>query len=314
MTDYAEKTFRSKDGLDLYYRDYAGPAEARHTLLCLPGLTRNSRDFEDLAAHLSQKHRVLCIDFRGRGKSAYAPNPMTYQPPTYVQDVNELLKAEQVTEAVFIGTSLGGLVSMLAANVVRHRVKAVVLNDVGPDIDTDGLDRIKTYLGKITVLDSWDDAVTGIKFLNGHVYPDWTDDQWLSMARKLCVEDAEGKIRPDYDPNIAIPFDNVAPVATRDLWPFFTALKGLPVLAIRGATSDILSDDTFQKMKVVCPHLRQAIVPRVGHAPYLMEPEALTAIEALLDELPADRGSLKGLMRRLGSLYYLMRAISKTRQ
>lgn len=313
MTDYAEKTFRSKDGLELYYRDYAGPTEARHTLLCLPGLTRNSRDFEDLAAYLSQKDRVLCIDFRGRGKSAYAADPMTYQPPTYVQDVNELLKIENVTEAVFIGTSLGGLVSMLAANVIRHRVKAIVLNDVGPDIDPEGLDRIKTYLGKVTVLDSWEDVVAGIKFLNGHVYPDWADDQWLSMARKLCVEDAGGKIRADYDTNIAVPFDNVAPVATRDLWPFFAALKGFPVLAIRGETSDILSNDTFNKMKHVYPDLRQAVVPRIGHAPYLMEPEALSAIESLLDGLRADRGPLKGVMRRFASAYYLMRAISKLR-
>lgn len=314
MTDYTEKTFRSKDGLDLYYRDYAGPSKTRHTLLCLPGLTRNSRDFEDLAAHLSQKDRVLCIDFRGRGKSAYAADPMTYQPPTYVQDVNELLKTERVTEAVFIGTSLGGLVSMLAANVIRHRVKAIVLNDVGPYIDPDGLERIKTYLGKIAVLDSWDDAVAGIRFLNGHVYPDWTDDQWLDMAKKLCVEGADGKIRPDYDKDIAVPFQSTGPTADVDLWPFFTALKGLPVLAIRGETSDILSEDTFKKMKNVCPHLRQAVVPRIGHAPYLMEPEALSAIESLLDDLQADRGPLKGLIRRLASLFYLIRAISKTRQ
>jgi pimeloyl-ACP methyl ester carboxylesterase len=314
MTAYADRTYTSHDGLELYYREYPGPPSPRHTILCLPGLTRNSRDFEELAEHLAKTDRVLCADLRGRGRSAYAKDPMTYQPPVYVQDVNALLEHAGAEDAVFIGTSLGGLVTVLCANLIRHRVKAVIINDIGPEIDPDGLGRIQAYLTTDTAFATWEEAAAAAKTLNGHVYPDWTEAQWIIMAKKLCAVQPDGKIRTDYDKAIAVPFGQLGPAANIDLWPFFAALHGLPALAIRGEISDLLSDTIFKKMKTNCPTLQQVVVPGIGHAPYLMEPEARSAIDSLLEGLPQTRRLIQRVKNRFTSVYYFFRAVRLSRK
>ncbi|MCB2107891.1 MAG: alpha/beta hydrolase [Rhodobacteraceae bacterium] len=285
MTAFTGKTFQSKDGLRLYYRDYSGPSAASPVVLCLPGLTRNGRDFEDVADHLSQKYRVLCADLRGRGRSAYADDPMTYQPPTYVEDVVRLLDAAGIDKAVFIGTSLGGLVSMFTATLHRDRVRAIVLNDVGPEIEPAGLDRIRGYVGKQSGYADWAAATASVKTLNAHVYPKWSDAEWELMTRRLCAPRDDGKIYTDYDARIAMPFNQEGPVAHVDLWPMFAGLKGIPLLALRGALSDIISQKTLDKMAATLPDMNTVLVPDVGHAPYLMEPDARAAIDAFLAKL-----------------------------
>ena len=162
MTDgYADRYFTNRDGLRLHYCDYPGSAE-RPPLLCLPGLTRNSRDFADLAERLSPRFRVLALDFRGRALSDYDPIPARYLPPTYLYDVIELLDELGLSQAVFIGTSLGGLVTMLMAVVAPDRIAASIINDVGPDVNPGGIDRIKTYVGKDVRYKDWDAAADAI--------------------------------------------------------------------------------------------------------------------------------------------------------
>lgn len=289
MSKYSEHTYTSTDGLRLYYRDYAAPRETAPVLLCLPGLTRNSRDFDDLAEHLRNRYRVLCADLRGRGKSEYATDPLTYSPPVYVQDVEKLLMAAEVEAAGFIGTSLGGLLTMMAASMIRHRVRAAVLNDVGPVIDPTGVARISSYVGNTPEYDSWESAAKGYRALNQDVFPTWDDKDWMRTVRRTCAERSDGSIRADYDPNIAVPMRESGPEPAIDLWSLFEALSGIPTLAIRGELSDILSAQTLVEMQVRLPSLRQVVVPCVGHAPVLSESESIKAIDGFLNEcLPAS--------------------------
>jgi len=282
--------------------------------VCLHGLTRNARDFEELAPHLAQRDRVLCLDFRGRGESGYAADPMSYQPTVYAQDVKALLDAADVKDAVFIGTSLGGLVTMICANVIRHRVKAAVLNDIGPVLGSEGMARIHTYVASDPAYASWDECVAALKDLNSHVFPENTDADWLVMAKRLCRLHDDGTIRTDYDKNLAVPFKMIDPEKPVDLWPFYDALKGIPTLAIRGGTSDLFSEETLVHMKTVYPGLRQTTVPGIGHAPYLMEQEAISAIESLLNDVPARTNLLKRAVKRVTSLFYFLHAVKLAQQ
>lgn len=284
MSNFREHTFTSTDGLKLYYRDYTGPSETAPVLLCLPGLTRNSRDFEDLARHLGSRYRVLCADLRGRGKSEYATDPMTYSPPVYVRDIERLLSAAGVKAAGFIGTSLGGLLTMMAAGKIRHRVKAAILNDIGPVVDPAGLRRISSYVGNTPEYDSWESAAQGFRELNQAVFPSWNDEDWMRMVGRSCAEQSDGRIRTDYDAGIAIPMRQGGAAPAIDLWSLFEGLRGIPTLAIRGELSDILSAKTFAEMQARLPELHQVLVPRVGHAPVLSECEAIEAINGFLDE------------------------------
>src|SRR5262249_38785001 len=156
-----------------HYREYAGPADAPFTVICIPGLTRNARDFEALAPHLAERYRVLCVELRGRGLSQYAPDPMTYVPLTYVRDVAALLDHAGLAHAALIGTSLGGMVSMLLTAMMPARVLGVVLNDVGTEVDPRGLARIASYVGKTPPVVTWDDAAKAIQYLDGAIYPDY---------------------------------------------------------------------------------------------------------------------------------------------
>ena len=256
MTAYTSRFYTSHDGLKLHYRDYAGPADARLTVVCIPGLTRNARDFEDLAPHLAQTYRVLCPELRGRGLSEYAKDPFTYTPPNYVKDMASLLAAERLKHVALIGTSLGGIVSMVLAAIMPQRLLGVVLNDIGPEIDPGGVARIGSYLGKAKPAANWDEAAAAIKELDGKVFPDYAGDIWIKMAKRRYAEAPDGTLRADYDFNIAKPFSTGA--GNADLKPFFRSLRRLPTLAIRGGTSDLLKPDAFNRMKYMVPTLQQA--------------------------------------------------------
>ena len=274
----------SRDGLSLYYRDYAGPSD-RSPLLCLPGLTRNSRDFEAFANRYAGRFRVIAPDFRGRGLSERDPQPERYLPPTYAADVLQLLDELGIDRAVFVGTSLGGLVTMLIAGTQPQRIAATILNDIGPELDQSGLDRIRSYVGRPVRFRDWDEAADYVSGVNRGLPASNGHDDWLRAARRLCKEDGDGIVF-DYDMAIAEPFNQRNDGAlTFDMWPFFRKLEGVPLLILRGELSDLLSPSGAQAMVEAQPDAELVTVPGVGHAPDLTEPEAVAAIDWLLDRL-----------------------------
>ncbi len=302
---FISRFYTSPDGLKLHYRDYAGPPDARLTVVCIPGLTRNARDFEDVAPHLASRYRVICAELRGRGLSAYASDPMTYVPATYVRDIIALLDSAGLMRVAVIGTSLGGIISMILASVVPHRLLGVVINDIGPELDPVGLARIGSYVGRSKPVHTWDEAAAAIEAIDGAIFPEYKVADWVRMARRRFVEAPEGGLKANYDLNISKPF--IATARAVDLWPFFKSFRMMPILAIRGALSDLLSTGIFEKMQAAVPNLMRVTVPNRGHAPYLDEPEARGAIDAFLDSLPRAIGPLTALKRKAASMTLLLR-------
>ena len=280
---YEERSWQSADGLELYFRDYAGPkGYDGPPVLCMHGLTRNSRDFADLAEHIAATRRVIVPEMRGRGESAYASESASYNPSQYVEDVEKLLAEEGIDRFISIGTSMGGLMTMMLAAAKPGRIAGVVMNDIGPAIETAGLERIGTYVGQGRSYPTWVHAARSLRMTHGEAFPDYDLDQWLAMAkRNLCVNQ-NGRIGYDYDMAIAEPFKEPDGAAPADLWPAFDALAGVPMLLVRGALSDLLSPQTVAEMQRRNPTMNVVTIPRVGHAPTLDEPEARAAIDDLL--------------------------------
>jgi len=283
VSDGEPRYYRSTDGLDLAYRHYGRDADGL-PVVCLPGITRNSRDFEDLAATLAARRPVICPDFRGRGFSAHDPEWRNYRPPTYVRDVLTLLDTLDVARAAFIGTSLGGLVSMLLADASRDRVAGIVLNDIGPVIGPEGLERIKGYIGRAAPVATWDEAVSQAKEIYEIAWPGLSAADWQRIVRRAYREDASGRPVLDMDPMVG---DAARTVGTgiEDPWALFRGLAGLPLLVLRGETSDILTAGILADMQSALPDLEAVVVPDRGHVPLLDEPEALGAIESFLEAL-----------------------------
>ncbi len=286
MTAYSEHFFTAPDGVKTYYRRYpAEGAKQKRPVLCMHGLTRNSRDFEDVAPRIAARGRsVIAVDVRGRGRSDYDPNPDNYTPAVYVEDMVGLLKSVNWSEVVALGTSMGGLMTMVMAAAHPGIVKAAALNDIGPVIDPKGLKRIQGYVGGGGPYASWADAAEAIRAINGVAFPNETGkDFWLAFARRICREE-DGKVILDYDPNISKPVQT-GDVAPPDLWPFFDALAPVPLLLVRGALTDLLSMETVEEMQRRSPHMQVAQVPAVGHAPLLTEAVAQDSLDAFLDQV-----------------------------
>jgi len=279
---YVDLLYTSDDGLKLYARDYPGPDSDAPCVLCLPGLTRNSKDFDELALELSSRYRVICPDQRGRGRSEYDAQPGRYRPDRYVQDMHTLLQIAGVRRTAIIGTSLGGLMAILMVALFRDIVSGVVLNDVGPEVDPRGIARISSYVGKLSPVASWPEAVQRTIDINGQAFPDFTQNDWLGMtANTFRMEN--GTPVSDYDPSISKGLAQGS--ATPDLWPLFQSLAGKPVTVIRGELSDILSEATLIKMHERLPEITSVQIDRVGHAPTLNESKARSAIFALLEQV-----------------------------
>ena len=281
MAAYTDGYWWSKDGLRLHYRDYAGPAD-RPPILCLPGLTRNARDFAGVADRLAGEWRLICVDLRGRGESAYAKDPMTYAPLTYLQDMEALIAELRLDRFVAFGTSLGGILTMLLAGTGGERLAGALLNDVGPTLDPAGIARIRTYVGKGGSWPTWLHAARAISVTNQAAYPDYGIQEWLDMAKRLCRLTRAGRIVFDYDMKIAEPFRLPGGDVGVDLWPTLEALKPVPALLLRGELSDLLSEATAEAMAARLPLLDRATIPRIGHAPTLFEPESAVGIDRLL--------------------------------
>ena len=280
---YQDANWTSEDGLTLYFRDYAGPeGYDGPPVLCMHGLTRNSRDFAELAEHLAKTRRVIVPEMRGRGQSDYAPDSSTYNPKQYVADVELLLKQEGIEHFISVGTSMGGLMTMMLAAAKPGRLVAVVMNDIGPQVETAGLTRIGGYVGQGRSYPTWLHAARSMSSVHSEAFPDYDLDAWIEMAKRTMVVSQNGRISYDYDMAIAEPFKEPGNAAPADLWPAFDALKGVPMVLVRGELSDLLSPETVAEMGRRNPAMTSVTVPRVGHAPMLSEPEATDAIDALL--------------------------------
>lgn len=281
---YAEIHWQSHDALRLYARVYEARDVGAPTVLCLHGLTRNSRDFEDLAPHLSRRYRVIAPDLRGRGLSARDPQMQNYQPAVYLRDILALLDAVAVPRVAIIGTSLGGMLAMMLGYGQPERVAGMVLNDVGPEIHLPGIERIKQYAGRLPAALTWRGAVAQSVAVFGEAWPGLPPERWEQLARRGYREDAAGVVLADADANIGEAL-RAAPAAALDLWPLWRALRKIPTLAIRGARSDILSAATFARMKAENPDLEQLEVADRGHVPLLDEPECLAALDHFLSRI-----------------------------
>jgi len=281
MTEFEHRYWSSRDGLRLHYREYPGRPD-RPPVLCLPGLTRNARDFASLAERLAGEWRVLCPDLRGRGDSAYARDSASYVPLQYVEDIETLLEETGITRIVAIGTSLGGLMTAILAAKNPDLIAAAALNDIGPVIDPAGMDRIRGYVGQGRSFPTWMHAARALEESQGCAFPKFEVADWLAMAKRVMTMGQNGRIVFDYDMKIAEPFAQPGGAAGVDLWPAFAALAGRPLLCLRGALSDLLSPETLDEMTARLPGAEAVTIPDVGHAPTLDEPEAAAAIDRLL--------------------------------
>lgn len=279
---FREHRYTSQDGLSLYYREYGDRDASGPTVLCLSGLTRNSKDSHKLATLLAAKHRVICLDYRGRGRSDYDPDATHYQPSTYLGDIRHLLSAANVGHVIVIGTSLGGLLAMAMGAAMPSCLAGIVLNDIGPDVSGSGLGRILSYIGTDRPHKDWDGAVLDFR----EMFPNLSlssDAEWLNAAQATWCEGADGMLHFDWDVKLAEALEKGPPIP--DLWPLFASLGRIPTLAVRGALSDVLTAETFEKMAVAHPGLDQITVPNVGHVPTLSEPSVPERIMAFVAAL-----------------------------
>ena len=282
---YRERRFLAQDGLSLYYRDYDSGSAAGAPLLCLSGITRNSADFAALAEAHANERRIVCLDFRGRGESDRAGDWQTYTPETYVNDIRHLIVAAGLHRFVLVGTSMGGFLSMGLGAVVPAAIAGVVLNDVGPKIEAAATAAIVDYVGTDRPVADWPAAVAAIKErFTG--FEAWDDETFEDTARATYREGDDGRLHFNWDVNLVQPIRRRSG-ARQDLWAMFRSLHHVPVLAIRGGNSELLTDAGLQAMLDDHPDITGVTVPGVGHAPRLHEPEAAKAISAFLEK--ADR-------------------------
>jgi pimeloyl-ACP methyl ester carboxylesterase len=289
MADFTERFVPTADGLTIFLRDYE-PVQPVTGLpvLCLHGLTRNSKDFEPIAGRIAALgRRVLAMDVRGRGRSDYDSQPLRYTPATYAGDVIAALNRLGVPRAVFIGTSMGGLITLIVAAVEKARVAGVVLNDVGPILNPAALMRIAGYVGKIDPQPNWASAAAVTKSTYDASYPDRDDAFWATIVRRTWKQLPDGRIGLDYDPAIATVFTQPQGAAPPDLMGLFTQGFGpVPTLLVRGALSDLVLQDAVVAMRQAKPDLETVDVPNVGHAPVLDEPIAWEALIQFLAKVP----------------------------
>lgn len=280
---YRERFYRSQDDLELYYRDYGDPSSHGTPLLCLSGLTRNSRDFDRFAARHAAERRVICLDYRGRGRSQYDSDWRNYRTETYLNDIRHLIAMLSMHKVIAVGTSFGGILSM-GLGVLQPAVLAgVILNDVGPELGASGLGHIFDYISRDRPHSNWPSAIAELK----DMFPALslkTDEDWQLMAEGTFRKGKDGLLHFDWDVALARPL-----LASReslpDLWPLYRSLGKIPVLALRGGVSDVLSEACFERMAKEKPDLVRVTVPDVGHAPSLAEPVVSESITAFLKRL-----------------------------
>lgn len=275
------RRFRAQDGLLLAYRRFGPASAARPAVVCLPGLARNGRDFLCVAARLAARgHPVLCPDYRGRGASARDPDWRNYRPGVYLNDLKHLLILEGVHRAVFVGTSMGGLMAMAMGAAMPSAVAGALINDIGPDMPESGVGRIVDYVGRDWPQPDWPAAIACLK----EMMPDIglaTEADWRRFAEATFVAGEDGLLHADWDPRIAEPLRRGA--ALPDLWALFGTLARVPVCIVRGGRSNILSAETQARMGAAHGAARLVTIETAGHTPTLEEPACREALDDLLD-------------------------------
>ncbi len=280
---FQEIYWESDDGLKLHARDY--PSDSDKTpVICVPGLTRNARDFDHLGAVFDGARRIIMVDLRGRGLSEYSNDSSSYNPKQYVSDIIMLMDELKIPKAIFFGTSLGGVVTMIMAKMHPDRVAGALLNDIGPELDQKGLDRIADHVGQGRSFDTWAHAARDISENSGDIFPDFTLKDWIAFAKKVYRMNSSGRIKLDYDMKIAEPFDSKGG-GSGALWNALENMQDIPTLILRGELSDLFSEQVANKMLGKLDKGELVTVPRVGHAPTLEEPASLDAISQLLHRI-----------------------------
>jgi pimeloyl-ACP methyl ester carboxylesterase len=284
--NHTDVDFRSADGSLRLHVEVRGPEDASLTVLCLHGLTRNGADFGFLAEHLSARYRVVTVDQRGRGKSQWDPDPANYHPGTYVGDMFALLDGLAIDRVVLIGTSMGGLMAMIMGASQPGRLRGIVLNDIGPEVPVSGLKRLRSSLNDRAPVATWAEAARQAKRINEIAFPDYVDADWEAFARRTYVEDASARPVAAFDPAILKGLNETDLTAVPpNLWSRWNQLGSIPILAIRGALSDIISPQILAAMAARHPNLTPITIADRGHAPMLDEPAAVAAIDAFLKSL-----------------------------
>lgn len=292
---YAELIVSAADGLRLFARDYGPRVSEALPVVCLPGLSRNSADFHELALALSgdphRPRRVLALDYRGRGRSEYDPDPRNYDIRVELGDVLQVLAAAGVAEAILVGTSRGGLITMAMAAARPALLRGAVINDIGPVIEADGLRRIRGYVGKLPVPTGPAHAVEIAKTLMGAQFGGLDEDDWRIFAQATWAE-TDGRLAATYDPTLLKALETLDPDAPLPvLWPLFQGLRSVPLLVLRGANSDILSAATVQAMAAAHPNLEAVTLPGQGHAPLLHRGDAIAPIRGFIARVDAGRNA-----------------------
>ncbi len=286
-TEFSDFFYESADGLRLHARVYGKDRKDRLPVVCLPGLTRNARDFHRLARFLSQQapvpRRVVAFDYRGRGLSAYDPNWQNYTVGAELADILLGLDALNIHRALFIGTSRGGLIVQVMAAFRPQVIAAAVLNDIGPVVERQGLEAIRNYLDNQVRLRSLAEAIDAQKKIHGHAFPALADEDWAAMGDALYRIE-HGLPVPDFDPELVKTLTSGDPdQPLPQLWKEFDALAGRPVLAIRGANSTLLSESTLAEMAKRSPQMETITVEGQGHAPFLESGDLPKRIAAFFD-------------------------------
>lgn len=270
--------FTTSDGLSLHYTDEG----AGLPILCLSGLTRNRTDFDYVTPHLHDV-RLIKLDYRGRGKSDWASDPMTYTIPVEGGDVVALMDHLDLPSAAILGTSRGGIIAMGLAATVPDRILGAALNDIGPELDPAGLENIMGYLGRDPVWTSHNEAASA-RATHMKGFANVPHERWVQEVQKLYRDTPEG-LKINYDPRLRDAVETGGATPAPDLWPFFDALAGKPLCCVRGANSDLLSAATLAEMERRRPDMITAVVPDRAHIPFLDEPEAVLALRTWLQEL-----------------------------
>lgn len=285
MSAFQDIFTTSADGLRLHARTI-GPVDS-HALavLCLPGLTRTAEDFDVVAQALADDPQsprcVVAIDYRGRGRSDYDPNPANYTVPTETTDVLAIAAAAGIARAILLGTSRGGLISMVIGATRPEFVAGIILNDIGPELDISGLMKIKGYLGPPVTPQTWSEAARGLQRLFGDVFPALTEADWLAWAHRAFRQETDCRLVRTYDPGLAHTFDSISPETPPPaLWELFDQMAKVPLLSIRGELSDLLSRDCVAAMKRHRPDMETCDVPLEGHAPLLADAPTIARITA----------------------------------
>ena len=279
----------ASDGLALHALDYANPRSPLLPVVCLPGLSRTAEDFTPLATALAKERRVLALDLRGRGRSGYDRDPANYKIAVETDDVIAVMTALAIGPAIFVGTSRGGLVTMTLATKRLDLIAGVVLNDIGPVVDTAGVLRIKSYVGKLAQPASYQEGADILRGISDNQFPALTAADWLAAARRAWREDG-GRLVVTYDPALTNTLETVSPDKPfPTLWKEFDAMAGLPLMVVHGANSDILSTATVTAMETRRPDMEVVTVPDQGHAPLLSDARTIAAIAAFAAKCDAVR-------------------------